>query len=251
MFLMLFACSKPAALSYLQVVDEGNLSQAALSINQPIQIKFSSRINPDIRKSAINISNSRQESVDGYSFKVIGDTLEITGELPTAANLSDATFKPGEAYLVNIKGLPSMTSVSSLDGLFLKTNVAVQVSFLKLDDDSVLSAFDATTEPLRVLNLGKQHAITVPQTQILSVRFGAAIDPRTVADSELVVARDNQQPIACPTKLVSNAMSGAELEISIPDFTGTAYIVLPSSLEGIGGRQLLRSMRQFRLRSAN
>lgn len=251
LFIALFSCSKDAPQRYLEVSNYTASEFSQLSINQPIVIKFSDKLQRPIRRSAVSITDDSGNRISGYDFVIVGNSLEIIGALPTSRLLDDATFAPSSSYTISLRGLPAVAAIRSENALFLRKDTLLKMSFLKLEDDGVLSAFEADTRPLRIVNLSTHNVINVSGKQKIVLHCDGAIDPRSLSVAEVVVASADQHSISCKIKLLSNTESSAILEITLPVFSGTAYLVLPKSIEGIGGRQLLPSMRQFRLLADN
>jgi hypothetical protein len=214
-------------------------------------IKFSDKLQRPIRRSAISITGEGGNRVTGYDFIIIGNSLEISGKLPTLPLLSDSTFVPNSKYTILLRGLPAVAAIRSESALFLRQDTLLKMSFLGLDDSEVLSAFVADTRPLRVVNVSTHSAIDVSGKREIILHCDGAIDPRSLSVAEVVIANTEQSSVACNMRLLSNSESSSTIEITLPTFSGAAYLVLPKSIEGIGGRQLLPSMRQFRLFADN
>ncbi|MBC8369824.1 MAG: hypothetical protein H8E25_07480 [Planctomycetes bacterium] len=250
LLLLLGACSKDVVPEYLQV--ETNLSSGAelLAINQPIKVAFNSKLQRPVRSSAVSIIDDAGRPVSGYELFVVGNTIEIVGALPAAGDLSDGTFKPSQSYTVLLKGLPAVSALRSEQNNYLHHDVMLRVAFLSLDHQNVLTRFDANVKPIRVTNQVSNQAIDVSKIKSLRLNCDGPIDPRSLESGQLILANNSQQNIACRLRLLSNNHSSSVLEVELPKFSGTAYLVLPETLEGIGQRDFSASTRQFRLVSA-
>jgi hypothetical protein len=248
---LLAACSDQQPVSYLAFDSDHVESTGPYSINQPIKLNFSERIAHPLRASAIEIYDSNDAKIVGYKIEAVASSIIIVGRLPLEGDYSDATFLPGHNYSVRIKGLPSLTSISSINGNYLSQDVLAEISFLSADNENVLSAFDANTQPFRVVNQNNYTAIEVPADRKLIFKFDGPVNPALNKDWGLHLAGSTDQVLFCSTRLISNDVESSTIVIDLPQFSGAGYLVLPTDLQSIGGRALPSNMRQFRVRSNN
>jgi|GEM_PF-5968011 hypothetical protein len=247
LFLLVVSCSDSRLQKYMSV-DSTVLGQnAILAINQPIVITFDEKLQRPVRSSAVSVVDADGRTVVGYEVVVIANTLQIFGTLPTTASLDNSTFSPGERYVVTLRGLPSVSALRSEQASFLRKDVQLHVSFLELEADGVLSAFDANVKPLFINNLSPNYAINVAEKKKLHFNCDGAIDPRSLTPAKLFVGKKGNTPIACELRLVSNRQFSSTIEVELPSFSGTAYLVLPETIEGISTRRLAKEMTRFQL----
>jgi hypothetical protein len=251
LLLTLLACSKELPQKYLNVDLTATAESALLAVNQPIIVVFDEKLQRPVRSSAIQIFDANGRIVVGYDVEVIGATLQILGSLPTTPTLDDATFLPGQQYIITLRGLPSVASLRSEQASFLAKDVQIRIEFLPLSTSGVLSAFDANTKPLFVVNYSPEHTIDVSSKTALHFNVDGAIDPRTLSFAKLFVSGNNGAAINCKLHLISNKRFSSVIEVELPSFKGIAYLGLPSTIEGISVRRLSAERSRYQLVSNN
>jgi hypothetical protein len=222
-----------------------------LAVNQPIKVVFDDKLQRPVRSSAIQIIDVNDKIVLGYDVEVIGDTLQILGSLPTTPTLDDATFLPGQQYIITLRGLPAVASLRSEQASFLAKDVQIRIEFLPLSTSGVLSAFDANIKPLLVVNYLPEQTIDVSSKTALRFNIDGSIDPRTLSFAKLYVSGNNDKAINCKLHLISNKRFSSIIEVELPSFTGTAYLALPTTIESISVRSLAAERSRYQLVSNN
>jgi len=251
LLLLLFSCSKEQPKKYLKIDLAATAANELLAVNLPIVLVFEDKLQRPVRSSAVEIVDGNGRIVVGYSVEVIGNTLQILGSLPTKPTLNDATFLPGQKYMITLRGLPAVASLRSEQNYFLATDVQIEIEFLPLSRSEVLSAFDANIKPLVVINYSPEQIIDVGPPTALRFSVDGAIDPRTVSFAKLFVSGNKGVAINCKLHLISNKQFSSVLEVELPAFHGTAYLALPPTIEGISARSLAGATSRYQLVSKN
>ena len=171
--------------------------------------------------------------------------------MPTTPTLDDATFLPGQHYTVTLRGLPAVAALRSEQAAFLAKDVQLRIGFLPLSTSGVLSAFDANIKPLFVVNYSPEQTIDVSSKTALRFNVDGAIDPRTLSFAKLFVSGNKGLAINCNLHLISNKRFSSVIEVELPSFSGSAYLVLPSTIEGISARSLAEATSHYPLVSNN
>jgi hypothetical protein len=222
-----------------------------LAVNQPIVVVFDEKLQRPVRSSAVQIVDADDKIVVGYDVEIVGNTLQILGSLPTTPTLDDATFLPGQHYTVTLRGLPAVAALRSEQAAFLAKDVQLRIGFLPLSTSGVLSAFDANIKPLFVVNYSPEQTIDVSSKTALRFNVDGAIDPRTLSFAKLFVSGNKGLAINCNLHLISNKRFSSVIEVELPSFSGSAYLVLPSTIEGISARSLAEATSHYPLVSNN
>ena len=251
LLLMLLSCSKGPPQKYLNVDLTATAENILLAVNQPIIVVFDEKLQRPVRSSAIQILDVTGRIVLGYDVEVIGDTLQILGSLPTTPTLDDATFLPGQQYIITLRGLPAVASLRSEQASFLAKDVQIRIEFLPLSTSGVLSAFDANIKPLFVVNYSPEQTIDVSSKTALRFNIDGAIDPRTLSFAKLFISGNDGAAINCKLRLISNKRFSSVIEVELPSFKGIAYLGLPSTIEGISVRRLSAERSHYQLVSNN
>jgi hypothetical protein len=251
LLLILSSCSKELPQKHLNIDFAETAKSGLLAVNQPIVIVFDDKLQRPVRSSAIQIVDINGRAAVDYGVEVVGNTLRILGSLPTKPTLDDATFLPGQQYIITLRGLPAVASLRSEQASFLAKDVQLKIEFLPLSTSGVLSAFDANTKPLFVVNYSPEKTIDVRYETALRFNIDGAIDPRTLSFAKLSVSGNNGVDINCKLNLISNKRFSSVIEVKLPSFKGTAYLELPSTIEGISARHLSSARRHYQLVSNN
>ena len=251
LLLMLLSCSKEQPQTYLKVDLTATAKRGLLAVNQPIVVVFDDKLQRPVRRSAIQIVDVNGRAVVDYDVEVVGHTLHILGSLPTTPALDNATFLPGQQYIITLKGLPAVASLRSERASFLAKDVQIKVGFLPLSTSGVLSAFDANIKPLFVVNYSPEKTIDASDKTALRFNVDGAIDPRTLSFAKLFASVNNGTAINCKLRLISNKQFSSVIEVELPSFKGTAYLELPSTIGGISARSLAAEMSRYHLVSNN
>tara|TARA_X000001036_G_scaffold370901_1_gene357653 strand:- start:478 stop:1248 length:771 start_codon:yes stop_codon:yes gene_type:complete len=251
LLLSLVSCSEEQSQTYLNVDLVATAKSTLLAINQPIVVFFDEKLQRPVRSSAVQIVDASGEIVVGYDVRVVGNTLQILGSLPTTPTLEDSTFLPGQHYTVTLRGLPAVASLRSEQASFLAKDIQFGIGFLPLSTSGVLSAFDANIKPLFVVNYSPGQTIDVSSKAALRFNVDGAIDPRTLSFAKLFVSGNKGLAINCNLHLISNKRFSSVIEVELPSFRGTAYLALPSTIEGISARSLAEETSHYPLVSNN
>jgi hypothetical protein len=251
LLLILLSCSKDQPQKYLNIDLAATANSALLAVNQPIVVVFDAKLQRPVRSSAIQIVDANGRVVVDYDVEVVGNTLRILGSLPTSPALDDATFLPGQQYTITLRGLPAVASLRSEQASFLAKDIQLRIEFLPLSTRGVLSAFDANIKPLFVVNYSSEQTIDVRDKTALRFNIDGAIDPRTLSFAKLSVSGNTGADINCKLHLISNKRFSSVIEVELPSFKGTAYLELPSTIEGISVRRLSAKRSRYQLVSNN
>lgn len=251
MLLLLVSCSKEQSQTYLNIDSIATAKSTLLAVNQPIVVVFDEKLQRPVRSSAVQIVDADDKIVVGYDVEIVGNTLQILGSLPTTPTLDDATFLPGQHYTVTLRGLPAVAALRSEQAAFLAKDVQLRIGFLPLSTSGVLSAFDANIKPLFVVNYSPEQTIDVSSKTALRFNVDGAIDPRTLSFAKLFVSGNKGLAINCNLHLISNKRFSSVIEVELPSFSGSAYLVLPSTIEGISARSLAEATSHYPLVSNN
>jgi hypothetical protein len=251
LLLLLVSCSKEQSQTYLNIDSIATAKSTLLAVNQPIVVVFDEKLQRPVRSSAVQIVDADDKIVVGYDVEIVGNTLQILGSLPTTPTLDDATFLPGQHYTVTLRGLPAVAALRSEQAAFLAKDVQLRIGFLPLSTSGVLSAFDANIKPLFVVNYSPEQTIDVSSKTALRFNVDGAIDPRTLSFAKLFVSGNKGLAINCNLHLISNKRFSSVIEVALPSFSGSAYLVLPSTIEGISARSLAEATSHYPLVSNN
>ena len=251
LLLLLVSCSKEQSQTYLNIDSIATAKSTLLAVNQPIVVVFDEKLQRPVRSSAVQIVDADDKIVVGYDVEIVGNTLQILGSLPTTPTLDDATFLPGQHYTVTLRGLPAVAALRSEQAAFLAKDVQLRIGFLPLSTSGVLSAFDANIKPLFVVNYSPEQTIDVSSKTALRFNVDGAIDPRTLSFAKLFVSGNKGLAINCNLHLISNKRFSSVIEVELPSFSGSAYLVLPSTIEGISARSLAEATSHYPLVSNN
>ena len=251
LLLLLVSCSKEQSQTYLNIDSIATAKSTPLAVNQPIVVVFDEKLQRPVRSSAVQIVDADDKIVVGYDVEIVGNTLQILGSLPTTPTLDDATFLPGQRYTVTLRGLPAVAALRSEQAAFLAKDVQLRIGFLPLSTSGVLSAFDANIKPLFVVNYSPGQTIDVSSKTALRFNVDGAIDPRTLSFAKLFVSGNKGLAINCNLHLISNKRFSSVIEVELPLFRGSAYLVLPSTIEGISARSLAKETSHYPLVSNN
>lgn len=251
LLLLLVSCSKEQSQTYLNIDSIATAKSTLLAVNQPIVVVFDEKLQRPVRSSAVQIVDADDKIVIGYDVEIVGNTLQILGSLPTTPTLDDATFLPGQHYTVTLRGLPAVAALRSEQAAFLAKDVQLRIGFLPLSTSGVLSAFDANIKPLFVVNYSPEQTIDVSSKTALRFNVDGAIDPRTLSFAKLFVSGNKGLAINCNLHLISNKRFSSVIEVELPSFSGSAYLVLPSTIEGISARSLAEATSHYPLVSNN
>jgi hypothetical protein len=251
LLLLLVSCSKEQSQTYLNIDSIATAKSTLLAVNQPIVVVFDEKLQRPVRSSAVQIVDADYKIVVGYDVEIVGNTLQILGSLPTTPTLDDATFLPGQHYTVTLRGLPAVAALRSEQAAFLAKDVQLRIGFLPLSTSGVLSAFDANIKPLFVVNYSPEQTIDVSSKTALRFNVDGAIDPRTLSFAKLFVSGNKGLAINCNLHLISNKRFSSVIEVELPSFSGSAYLVLPSTIEGISARSLAEATSHYPLVSNN
>ena len=249
--LTLLSCSEEQSQTYLNIDLTATAKSTLLAVNQPIVVVFDQKLQRPVRSSAVHIVDADDKIVLGYDVEIVGNTLQILGSLPTTPTLDDATFLPGQQYTITLRGLPAVASLRSEQASFLAKDIQLRIEFLPLSTSGVLSAFDANIKPLFVVNYSPEQTIDVSSKTALRFHVDGAIDPRTLSFAKLFVSGNNTIAINCTLRLISNKQFSSVIEVELPSFNGAAYLVLPSTLEGVSARSLADETSRYPLVSNN
>jgi hypothetical protein len=251
LLLLLVSCSKEQSQTYLNIDSIATAKSTLLAVNQPIVVVFDEKLQRPVRSSAVQIVDADDKIVVGYDVEIVGNTLQILGSLPTTPTLDDATFLPGQQYIITLRGLPAVAALRSEQAAFLAKDVQLRIGFLPLSTSGVLSAFDANIKPLFVVNYSPEQTIDVSSKTALRFNVDGAIDPRTLSFAKLFVSGNKGLAINCNLHLISNKRFSSVIEVELPSFSGSAYLVLPSTIEGISARSLAEATSHYPLVSNN
>ena len=206
----LLACApEEPAPGWIELVQARPRLREGVFLNEPLTLHFSAPVD----QASVTRESLRVRSVDGAQpaegrIEVMDETVRFIPDLPRRPDLSDAGFRAGTRYEVEVRGFPYPDGVRSEDGRPLVATYRWSFdTAMPADDDQRVQLFDDRTPgwaaPLR------PRTLSVPLDQPILLECEEPIDPRTLGAAGFQLRPEGTgERIRLDARLAANSDAG-------------------------------------------
>jgi hypothetical protein len=210
------ACApEPSAPRALEVTQFKQLDVDAVFLNEPLDLHFSSELDPaSVTSASFRVETEAGRRAEGR-VDLVGDRLRFVPRIARSPGLEDGGLQPDTAYLVHLSGFPRADGLRSLDGRPLAASL--RLPFRTALERPFVDESPDTVAPLLVA------ADRIGELDPITLECGEPLDPTSLRAGDFELRRivegagEEGEPaterVALRARLARNDRAGARIEL--------------------------------------